>query len=176
MKRLSLVVLALGSAALAAEPAAAQGGTLSGSGTEGSGRGLVLGLSANATRLSSTAGAGMGATLGYGVTEAVTLFARGSYGYQSTQVDLGARYTFGDGSVRVRPYFEGALTRVAHRPDAVGRVGFGATAAGGVEYRLGGSVALDLGVSSTVGRYRAAELPSSGFSTTRLSVGLRLRP
>lgn len=173
--RLRLVVLALGTAALAAAPAAAQAG-----GPDADdGRGLVVGVNLNATRLSSvghTAGGGAGLTVGYGVTPALTLFARGNTGYLSSHLDLGARYSFGTARDRVRPYFEGAVSRVG-RTDGEERVaGYGLTGGAGIELRLAPQLALDLGVVSTYGQFDYSDRPAADFTSTRANLGIRWRP
>lgn len=175
MMRLSLVVLALATAALAAVPAAAQVG-----GPDADdGRGLVVGVSLQATRLSSVqhdAGGGFGVSLGYGVTPALTLFARGSTGYLSSHLDLGARYSFGSPTDRVRPYFEGALSRVGSTRAEERVAGYGLTGGAGIELRLARTLALDLGVSSTYGQLNPDDRPVADFTSTRANLGIRWRP
>lgn len=172
--RHSLVVLALGTAALAANPAAAQA-----RGPDADdGRGLVVGVNVNATRVSSVGhdtGGGVGFTLGYGLTPALSLFARGGTAYRSSQLDVGARYSFGAASDRVRPYFEGALSRVGHLQTADRVAGYGMTGATGIELRMARGVALDLGVSSTYGQFDGPLAPAD-FTSSRVNLGVRWRP
>lgn len=176
MMRLSLVVLALGTAALAAIPAAAQVGSPDAT----DGPGLVVGVNVNATRVSSgghDTGGGVGLTLGYVVTPGLSLFARGGTAFRSSQVDLGARYSFGARSDRVRPYFEGALSRVDYLRTADRVAGYGLTGATGIELRVTRGVALDLGVSSTYGQFERGIFPArADFTSTRLNLGVRWRP
>lgn len=174
MKRNAWVVLALGTAALAAAPAAAQ---VRGPDAD-DGRGLVVGANVNATRVTSAGhetGGGMGVTLGYALTPALSLFARGGTAYNSSQLDAGARYGFGSPSDRVRPYFEGALSRVGRVRAEERDAGYGVTGATGIEVRMAKGVAIDLGVSSTYGQFDGPFAPSA-FTSTRALLGVRWRP
>jgi opacity protein-like surface antigen len=187
MKRISSVSLALVSAALAAGPAGAQ---LHWPEARSGTRGLTVGLDLNGSAIEtngSTAGtprgAGFGLSLGYGVSERVSLFARADYAYQIAHVDVGARYSFGGTSSRLRPYVEGALTRtgtsafVAPLEEGLSRShGYGLTGGAGVEYFVSSRVALDLGVSHSRGRLTAGTFKGDDFASTRLNVGFKWRP
>lgn len=191
MKVRLFVAVALVSSSFAAAPAAAQPG----SGGSDAG-GLTLGVSLSGGQIASDAVAnqtvprgGVGLTVGYGISERVAAFARGISGYQSTQVDLGARYRFGNPSRALRPYVEGAVTGIsAHaRPwvDEGGEqvhgtrsTGTGFTAGAGVEYFVSPRLGVDLGVTHSLGRFTrpVASGFDKGFSATRLHLGLTWRP
>ena len=192
MKVRLFVAVALVSSSFAAAPAAAQ----LGSPGSDSGGGFTLGISLSGSQIASDAVAnptvprgGLGLTLGYGVSDRVSAFVRGTYGYQSTQVDLGARYRVGAASQALRPYVEGAVTgmRSVARPriEEGGEqvwgsrsTGTGFTVGAGAEYAIGSRLGVDLGVTHSLGRFTrpvASEF-DKGFSATRLHLGLTWRP
>lgn len=152
------------------------------------GRGFSLGMTVTGSSLSSAveqgetaSRGGLGLTLRYGVSEPVSLFLRYDYGYQHGQTALGARYTFGNASQGLRPYVEAAVSRaVVVEGDRHG-VGAGIVAGAGLEYSLSRSVALDVGLSYSAGRFTRAQLGGQdlasrdGYSSTGLNVGFRLR-
>ena len=180
MKIAPLVVLA---AVCAAHPAAAQESPYST-------RGLGLSLSYNQSAVDgggrgwNLGGAGLAAS--YGLGDRLSLFTRYDYGYRSAHLDAGARYTFRGPAQALRPYVELAATRVGSREGSifqdVRQSGFGVTAGAGVEYFLGRSVSLDLGVLHSEGRYTSTvvegtRLDGTGrFQSSRLNAGLRWRP
>lgn len=193
MKAASLVAATLVFAAVSAGPAAAQLG--SGAGTVRSDtRGLGVGVQLNGTGISSQAddsrvsGGGLGLTVSYGMSDAVSAFARASYGYRSSQVDVGARYRFGSQAAALRPYVEGAVTRLgAIRPaqeggeQSLGSWGMGMTVGAGVEYYFSPRVALDVGLAHSRGRFSDPVVLDEGafrdsFSSTRVQVGMTWRP
>jgi opacity protein-like surface antigen len=190
MKTASLVAATLACVAFSAGPAAAQPGT----GTpvvRSDTRGLGVGVQVNRIGLdqgrgSTVLGAGMGLTVSYGMTDAVSLFARAGTGYRSSHVDAGARYRFASAARALRPYVEAGVSVVgATRPfygdDGVTSLrsrGVGATAGAGVEYYLNPRLALDLGVSYSAGRFAENEVTGlrDGFITNRVQMGITFRP
>ena len=114
-------------------------------------------------------GGSLDLAVGYGVSPAVTLFARvqgaafdgrddlGDYGVAF--VDLGARLHFGAGQRRLVPYAEAALTGHSLSFDNyfglaedLTASGGAFTLGGGVQYFLSPSVALDAGIGLSLGR------------------------
>ena len=194
MKAASLVAATLMCAAFAARPAAAQ--TAPGAApVRSDARGLGVGVQLNGTGVRSpgnesrtVAGAGLGVTLSYGMSDALSAFARGSTGYRSSQVDLGARYRFGSPAGALRPYVEGAVTRhAALRPAPEGSeqslrsLGMGVTVGAGVEYYVTPRFALDVGLAHSRGRFREGALggevgPRESFTSNRVQMGLTWRP
>jgi opacity protein-like surface antigen len=152
-------------------------------------RGLSLGVSATASGIDADGhqfgphnGGGLSVALGYGATDAVTLFVRGTIAYQHAHYDAGARYSFGTPLSRVRPYLEGALTYTGSRERGLAVRGPALTAGAGLEYFLTRNLSLDAGFSYVQGRYTAGEgtreIPELGddFRSGRFSVGLKVRP
>jgi len=179
MKRLSLVVLAAASTALAAESAAAQLGGAERSGT----RGPVVGINLNGSALGAerdefrdARGAGLGLSLGYGVSGALSLFLRTDLAYRVGHVDLGAHYSFAGPAAALRPYVEAAVTRAGTIQDDRSSAGTGLTAGAGVEYFLSRSVALDIGLAHSRGRFTTGMLDGGDFASTRLNVGIKWHP
>jgi opacity protein-like surface antigen len=187
MKRISSVALALVSAALAAGPARAQAGSPP---VQSGTRGLTVGLDLNGSAIASDGsasgtprGAGLGLSLGYGVSDAVSIFVRTDYAYRVAHVDLGARYSFGGSASRLRPYVEGAFTRTGTTAlaapldsHATQSNGYGFTGGAGVAYFVSRRVALDLGVSHSRGRFTAGALDGRDFASTRLNIGVKWHP
>ncbi|HEX8318766.1 outer membrane beta-barrel protein [Longimicrobium sp.] len=182
----NLVSLAVLSIALSAQSASAQ--LSSNPPARSDGRGFSLGMTLSGSRLSSAVeqGAtptrsGLGLTLRYGVSEKVSAFLRYDYGYQHGQTALGARYTFGDASQRLRPYVEAAASRGVMVDGDRHGVGAGIVAGAGLEYSLSRRVALDVGLSHSAGRFSRMVAPhqdlgrGNGYSSTGLNVGFRLR-
>lgn len=192
MKAASFVAVTLVCAAFSAVPAAAQLG--SGASTIRSDtRGLGIGLQLNGTGVESggatrtVPGAGLGLTLSYGVTDAVSVIARANTGYRASQVDLGARYRFASPAAALRPYLEAGVTRLAgiRATEESGSdhvVGMGTTVGAGVEYHFSPRFALDLGLAHSRGRYNQAVLQDGGaafsqkFTSNRVQVGFTWRP
>lgn len=191
MKAASLVAATLACVALSAAPAAAQAG----SGTDQPDtRGLSVGVHLNRTAVNfqfdsdDVLGAGGGVTVGYGLTNRLSAFARANMGYQSTQVDLGARYRFGSPTGVLRPYVEAGITRVGASRDASGFEaresvwGTGATVGAGVEYFVSRNLAVDAGVVHTRGRFSEGAILDGGsgvsekFISNRLQLGVTWRP
>jgi opacity protein-like surface antigen len=187
MKRISFVVLALASTALAAGSAGAQAGAPEiRSGT----RGLMVGLDLNGSAIASNGsasgtprGAGLGLSLGYGVSDAVSIFARADVAYRVAHVDVGARYSFAGPASRLRPYVEGAITRTGTSAlaapldgHATTSQGYGFTGGAGVAYFVTRRAALDLGVSHSRGRFTAGALDGRDFASTRLNIGVKWHP
>lgn len=197
MKAASLVAAALVCAAFSAGPVAAQLGPGPGV-VRSDTRGLGIGVQFNGTGVSSdgdgfrtVSGAGMGLTLSYGMSDALSVFGRGSYGYRTTQLDLGARYRFGGASGALRPYVEGAVTRLGtvRPPDpralsqtSFNAEGLGMTVGAGVEYFISPRLAVDLGLSHTRGRFSDGTIVGEGsgvvekFRSNRVQVGVTWRP
>ena len=183
MKRLSFAALALAAAALTAGTASAQQTGMPEPGTPSGTRGLTFGLDlgGGAVGFDRTAsemrpGANVGLIVGYGVSDAVTLFLRTDVGYRMGHVDLGARYSFGASHAALRPYVEGALTRTGATDGDVRSHGFGFTGGAGVEYFVSRNVSLDVGVAHSRGRFTSDRVDGRGFGSTRVHVGFRLRP
>jgi opacity protein-like surface antigen len=152
-------------------------------------RGLSLGLSLNGSATHSDAGAfrrqsagGLGLTLGYGATDALTLFLRGDYTYRATYLDLGARYSFGASSSALRPYVEVAATGMGSSGAGLRSTGAALTGGVGLEYFVSRNLALDVGVGYSRGRWLGPEhasAPGGGgrdFGSPRLDLGLKWRP
>lgn len=184
-KSRSMVALAALAAALAAAPAAAQEAPGAPPLSEQSGlRGLLLGFNLNGgvegTGLpsGSRTAAGVGVTLGYGVSDALTLFTRGNYAYGSTSVDVGARYSFGGASGTLRPYVEGAFTGMGALRDGARFSGTALTGGAGVEYFLSPGLAVDAGISYSRGEWERAIEHGAGtaLGVSRLNLGVRWRP
>jgi len=174
----SLVAFTLLSVAVSIRPAAAQSET----------RGLTVGVEGGVSALTSgldrsgqTAGGSLGVTLGYGVSDAVSLFARATTGYEHALYDVGARVSLGTRASSLRPYFEGALTHSRSTDALIRARGPGLTAAAGVEYFLNPKVSLDAGLAYSTGRLTRADsmgtgIRGDGFQSARLKIGVRLRP
>lgn len=193
MKKASLVVATLACVAVWAGPAAAQAIT----GTpvvRSDTRGLGIGLQLNRTGMDQgrgdglkVLGAGAALSVSYGVSDAVSLFARGGTGYRSSYMDLGARYRFGGATSALRPYVEAAATVVGatrtvsdafEAPETLRSRGLAATVGAGVEYYVSPRLALDLGVTFSGGRFE--ENPATGlndgFVSNRVQMGITFRP
>ena len=186
MKRILLVAVVLVPAAFAAGSAHAQAGSVP---AQSGPRGPVLGLDFNGSALGipggtagTPRGAGLGLSLGYGVSERVSLFARANVAYRIGHLDVGARYSFGGAAARLRPYVEGAFTRMgtsafAGPLDEPSRShGYGATGGAGVEYFVSRHVAIDMGLSHSRGRFTAGALDGDRFASTRLNLGVKWHP
>ncbi len=181
-----------------AGPAAAQLGPAgSDAGRSGTGR-LSLGVQLSGSALAAgdaapdqeTARGGLGLTVGYGISERVTAFVRGTSAYQTTQLDLGVRYRFGTASRAPRLYVEGAVTGLSAtgrpRLDPAGEPlpgtrysGTGLTVGAGLEVALGRRLGMDLGATHTLGRFARpmiSDVDDRSFSSTRVHVGLTWRP
>lgn len=196
MKAASLAAVALVCAAFSAAPAAAQ--AASGADTvQSDTRGLGVGVQFNGTGVESAGaagkvpGAGLGVTLSYGMTDALSVFARGSTGYRSSQLDVGARYRLGSPAASLRPYAEGAVTRFGSAGGAPAGApavqsprawGVGVTVGAGVEYFISPRLALDLGVSHSRGAFDERPVEDGGagfrdtFTSSRLQLGVTWRP
>lgn len=165
---------AFAAAVLGAAPAAAQTGLAPAADPGGR---ITVGLGVAASRPGGdlATGGGIGLSLGYQATQAVSLFVRGGTGYGGASAEAGARYTFGAADAALRPYVElaGAHIRATH--DGLRGSGLGVSAGAGVEYALSRSVSLDLGVVRTQGRFRAGDFDGDPYASTRLNLGLRLR-
>ncbi|MFL5384712.1 MAG: hypothetical protein ACJ8GN_19485 [Longimicrobiaceae bacterium] len=186
MKPISWVAVALVPAALAAGSAQAQtSATPARSGT----RGPVLGFDLNGSALDvpssltgAPGGAGLGLSLGYGVSDRVSLFTRAGVGYRIGYVDVGARYSFGGAEARLRPYLDGALTRTGTSAFAgpfyepAHSRGYGVTGGAGVEYFVIRHVALDVGLSHSRGQFTSGTFDGDRFSSTRLNLGVKWHP
>lgn len=191
MKAASFVAAALASVALAAAPAAAQAGSAA---EPLDTRGLSVGVHLNRTAVNfqfdsdDVLGAGGGVTVGYGLTNRLSAFARANTGYQSAQVDLGARYRLGSLNAVLRPYVEGAATRIGASREASGFNeresvwGTGATIGAGVEYFVSRNLAIDAGVVHTRGRFTEGTILKGGsgvsekFISNRIQLGVTWRP
>ena len=171
-----------------ARPAASQSGAEEGTVPSWM-RGVTLGVNLNASTVriggpsvdNHRTGGGLGLTLGYGVSDRVSLLLRGNVAYQHAQYDLGARYSFGNGLSRFRPYVEGAVTHTLSREMGYGVRGPALTGGAGVDLFLNGKLSLDAGVSLSRGRFRAQPgVPDHAgagetFRAGRFTLGLKLR-
>ncbi|HEX8903977.1 MAG TPA: outer membrane beta-barrel protein [Longimicrobiaceae bacterium] len=183
MQRLSSVVLAAAAAAVTAGPALAQRAS---PGTETwrfDPRGVSVGVNLNGGTLATQElgpgvhpGLGLGVTLGYGVSDAVTLFARGDVAYARSNLDVGARYRFGSPAAALRPYVEAGFTRTGTLIASQRTSGYGVTAGAGVEYYVRHNFAVDVGVVHSRGRFTTGPLDGDAFNTTRLNLGFRWHP
>lgn len=184
MRFATLVAMGAVAAAFAAGSASAQAGA-----EQSSTRGLGVGVSFNQSAMGVNApsrantGSGVGVTLGYGVNDNLSFFARTDYAYRSSHLDAGVRYSFGSARAALRPYAELAATRVGSAPSAaLRRSGYGATAGVGVEYFFSRKLALDVGIVHSEGRYTSQQVegkPLEGtgrFTSSRLNIGLKWRP
>ena len=190
MKAASFVAVTLVCAALSAVAAEAQLG-YGASPVRSDTRGLGIGVQLNGTGVESSdasrtvPGAGVGLTLSYGTSDALSVFARASTGYRMSQVDLGARYRFGSPAGALRPYVEGAVTRLGairstEETDQYGRSwGTGSTVGAGVEYHFSHRFAVDLGMAHLRGRFTARpgdEGFRETFTSSRVQTGITWRP
>jgi opacity protein-like surface antigen len=182
-KRGMLAALATLTTALAAGSAAAQTGQ-SASNTRGFGLGVNLhGSTVGSDGDTGTkASSGLGVSLGYGTSEALTFFLRTDYGYRSTHLDLGARYSFGAPAAALRPYVEAALTGSRTRRTALSATGFGVTGGVGVEYFVTPKLALDAGLGYSAGRWiyvgsKGADVEfDRDLTAPRVNLGIKWRP
>lgn len=199
-KSRSTLALALLAGTLSAGSAAAQSVPAAAPGSRSDLRGFVLGgsfsggvVGRGSLQGGNTVSPGFGVTLGFGVSDRVTLFTRGDYAYRATYLDVGARYSFVGASSALRPYVEGAITGAATglRGGALGEpagergirsTAAALTAGAGVEYFVAPNLAVDLGLGYSRGRWihtepGEARIGESGdFSTPRLNLGIRWRP
>lgn len=178
-KTLSLFAVA---AALCATEAAAQSGPLR-SDTRGFSAGVNLtGSRAGSDAPGGTASSGLGVSLGYGVSDALTLFGRSDYGYRRSQFDVGGRYSFGAPTSALRPYAEAALTGTRTNASDFRATGFGATASIGAEYFITPRLSLDAAVGYTAGRHTSIDFAAAGldtdrsFAAPRVNLGFRWHP
>jgi outer membrane protein W len=199
------IICALAAAALLAGPdhAAAQ--------DRSSTRGLMLGVRANFSAIQSDEdggsvaerGGGLGALLGFGVTEQISLFLRAdaaSIAYEGDEdesyalanVDLAGRYSVGTASEALRPYFELGLSGTAIQDDVeLDGQTFDVVYSGpalllgfGAEYFLSPQAALDVGMALGKGRFtnlqvdgeEADDVEEIDFTTVRMSVGFTFHP
>jgi opacity protein-like surface antigen len=192
MKVPSLVAVTLACAAFSAAPAAAQPGSDPvRSDTRGLGVGVQLnggGVSSHADDSRMAPGAGMGLTVSYGMSDALSVFGRANMGYRTSQLDVGARYRFGSAAGALRPYVEGAVTRLGAirgpqdgSEQSLRSWGLGATVGAGVEYYFSPRFAVDVGLAHTRGRFSEPALPGEAafgdkFSSTRVQLGVTWRP
>jgi opacity protein-like surface antigen len=178
------LALAALAAALSAGSAAAQEAPAALAADQPDLRGFMLGLSFNGGVVGtglpggSRTAAGFGVTLGYGMSDALTLFTRGDYAYGSTYVDVGARYSFGGASGALRPYVEGAFTGVGALRNGARFSGTALTGGAGLEYFLTPNLALDAGMSYSRGEWERAVERGGGTAVgvSRLNLGVRWRP
>ena len=190
MKTASLVAATLACVSLSAAPAAAQA-TSGADRTDTRGPSVGVHLDRTAVNFQfdgsrDVLGASGGVTLGYGVTNGLSVFARANTGYRNTQVDLGARLRLGSLNGVLRPYVEAATSRVGSDRNAAEMNadvwGTGTTVGAGVEYFLSRHVALDGGVVHTRGRFSDRPINEGGtgvsekFISNRLQLGVTWRP
>ncbi|HEX8430819.1 MAG TPA: outer membrane beta-barrel protein [Longimicrobium sp.] len=181
-KTLSLLAVATVAAALSGAEAAAQSGPL-----RSDVRGFSAGMNLSGSRAGShapggTASGGLGVSLGYGVNDALTLFARTDYGYRRGQLDVGGRFSFGAPTSALRPYAEAGLTGTRTDAAAFRATGLGATASVGAEYFITPNLSLDAGVGYTAGRHTSIDFAAPGldtdrsFAAPRVNLGFRWHP
>lgn len=183
MKKLGmLAALATLTTALAAGAAAQTGPIRSDT------RGFGLGVNLHGSTIGAEgetggkASSGLGLSLGYGTSEALTFFLRTDYGYRSTHLDLGARYSFGAPTAALRPYVEAGLTGSRTSRDALSATGFGVTGSVGAEYFVTRKLALDVGLGYSAGRwtnvdFKGAEVEfDRNLTAPRVNIGLKWRP
>lgn len=191
MKAASLVAVTLACVALLARPADAQSGSGTGA-VRSDTRGLGMGVQAGRTGFNqgdghTVLGAGLDLTASYGVSDALSVFARAGTGYRSSHLDAGVRYRFASPAAALRPYLEGGVTVVGatratpgaeYGEDFLRSRGLGATVGAGVEYYINPRLALDLGVSFSGGRFEKnpATGLNDGFMTNRVQMGIQFRP
>lgn len=139
-------------------------------------------------------GVGLTLRLGYGFGNRLSVFfaATGSSmdsgDYTLAHADFGARYLFAD--ARLRPYVQGAFSGRALRFDFAGETlearGAAPTVGAGLEYGLGRSAALDVGLNYTFGNYNEGRLSGGSWEdlgedriesgSARVDVGVVWRP
>lgn len=189
MKAASLVAVTLACVAFSARASDAQQGS---GAVRSDTRGLGITVQAGRTAFDqgdghTVLGAGLDVTAGYGVSDALSVFARAGTGYRSSHLDAGVRYRFGSPAGALRPYLEGGVTAVgairttpgpADGEEFLRSRGVGATVGAGVEYFINPRLALDLGVSVSGGRFEKnpATGLNDGFMTNRVQMGIRFRP
>lgn len=168
--------------------------------------GVSLGIFLNGSALKGEgadeveSGAGLGLHLGYGFHRNASVFARanvaameppgGGEGYALAHADLGLRYSFGGPRSAVRPFVQGAVGGRSLAVDlgsegTLEARGLGFTAGGGLEYFFSRSLALEAGLSLSIGEFsegrignnRWADLDESVSATTsRFDIGLSWHP
>lgn len=146
-------------------------------------------------------GAGGSLHLGYGINPNVSFFMRingaviqtpGSESeYALAHVDLGARYSFRGSAAALRPFVQGAVNGRGLSADAgsqgtVQARGPGFSAGVGLEYFFGPNVALETGLSWSVGKFNQGRLDDGdwvdfhddSFSATssRFDIGVSFHP
>lgn len=192
MKATSLVAATLACVVVSAAPARAQTAP---DADRTDTRGLSVGVHLNRTTVNFQAqssadvlGAGGGVTVGYGLTNGLSVFGRANTGYQSSQVDLGVRYRPGSLAGVLRPYVEGAVTYLGASREASGihagepSWGSGVSLGAGVEYFVNRHVALDAGAVHTRGRFNESTFLDNGrhvtekFISNRVHFGVTWRP
>ena len=168
-------------------------------------KGFSLGLHLNGTswRLEqrdldidqTDGGGGLGFMLGYGVSNLVTLFfnvdgasisPEDGENYTLTSADLGARFTFGSGRGKLRPFVEAALSGAGTEIELEGAnleiSGGGIGVGGGILYFFSRQFALDAGLDLVFGNLNSVKVgqvsvdPNISAFTTRLNVGFAWYP
>lgn len=197
----SLVIAAL--AAMAAAPAAS---AQVGDAGVVMGKGFFLATHLNGSSLSlegedPESGGGFGLALGYAFTPKVSLFfgfdaavmeagnAAYSDGYEFAQGDLGVRFSFTDGTKKLAPYGEVALTGIAailddaELSDEVTISGGGLTLGGGLTYFFSRKLAGDVGFRYGIHQFTEAEVDGETVEfdavdsrTGRFNLGIRWFP
>lgn len=201
MKRTIVLPALLAGVLFSAEGAAAQSNT----------RGFMLNAHVTGASLGGTpegaeldSGAGLGAALGYGFNDLLTLYVNvdaqafehadgdaedgddGQYG--GATVDLGLRVNFGNETQRLRPYLNTALTGVGFGDEVEGLElvtgGAGLTLGGGLQYFFARSLAVDGALNFSTGSLTTVEYDGQeadldegiGFNHTRVQLGLSWHP
>ena len=199
-----LLLAAAAAGPLAATPAAAQLDPMPlRSSTTGFNLGLFLNGSAVQVENSDVveSGGGLGVHLGYGFSEAISVFLRVDVAsirsedvdddYAMAHADLGARFSFGRPTSPVRPYLQAALGGRAFSwdtgPEGELQVRGSALSAGaGLEYFLNPDLAIEGGLHVSYGDFSEGRLDGGDWvdfgdeafsaTTTRFDLGVSWHP
>jgi hypothetical protein len=139
--------------------------------------GFHVGVNANDAAITyeddteAEAGAGYGLSVGWGLTNLLTLYLEGSGAtvetldgldtYTLAHADLGARFNFRSAEKRFRPYALVAYSGIAAGMEIGGDLftisGAGPSFGGGIAYFISRKIAVDLGLKATSGSFTEAE-------------------
>lgn len=146
-------------------------------------------------------GGGGSLHLGYGITQNVSVFVRGNAAqiqsdagddsYTMAHFDIGARYSFASAASALRPFVQGAVSGRAFSADLAGQGtlearGPGFTAAAGLEYFFTPAIAMEAGLSYSLGKFNEGRLgggewvdfEDDAFNATsaRFDIGVSIHP
>lgn len=144
-------------------------------------------------------GGGLALRLGYGVTDAITLFIEGAGAninpdgaddYPLVHVDLGGRFSFLGSASRLRPFVGASVTGRAASFDlgteTLDLRGRAFTVGGGLEYFVSSVLGLEVGLNYSFGSFDEGRLSDGDWedleeeevdaTTTRFNLGIVWRP